>query len=159
MYAKDVTTTFVERGPLKTVVKVSYAYVPAAFRIRKVNQNTTAACGLYGMTDPCDTPVMPRYYTSTITLEAGQPSIQLEEDTNQNFAFNAINIYNQVQPDQGRYRGHHANTITQGRFVDGSLCTGFAQDQDCIRDFNYTAPVYTCYFTDDTNCIAYMQPW
>ena len=161
MYAKNVTTTVVESGPLETIVKLSYAYVPIEYTISNVNNNTTIACARYGQMAPCKTSLADGYYTSTIRLEAGQPSIQIEDDTNENFSYYALNLYPQVQPDQGRYRGHGANTSVQGYLADGSVCGGFDSrpQQDCFRDFSYASPITTNYQSTDASSIAYMQAW
>jgi hypothetical protein len=158
MYANNVTTKFIERGPLKTILTVSYSYVPFQVAIPKVNRNSENACSRYGFIEPCLTPVEAGYYTSTITLEAGQASIQIEEDTNKDFHYLATNIHEQIRPDQGRYRGHVANNYTQGHHQDGTVCANPPQE-DCFRDFDYRNSISANYITDDASSIAYAQAW
>jgi hypothetical protein len=158
MYASNVTATFLERGPLQTVVQVSYSYIPFQLSISNENRNSEDACARYGRTAPCATPVETGYYTSTIKLEAGQPSIQIEEDTNKDFRYSITNMYEQIRPDQGRYRGHFSNNYTQGHHQNGTVCAKPPQE-DCFREFDYSNAITASYITNDTSSIAYAQAW
>ncbi len=88
--ATAMVTRFLERGPLKNILQVEYRFA-----------------------DPA------RYYRSTITLEAGQPSVLIEEDAN--IALNySFDCHPGIEPTQRRYQGHHASSPEKGRSLDGS---------------------------------------
>ena len=58
------------------------------------------------------------YYTSTITLQAGQPSVLFEEDTDFEPKW-SIDLYDAVRPTHARYRGHHSSEAKYGYEPDG----------------------------------------
>ncbi len=93
---------FLEKGPLKTVVQVSYLVEHPEYR--------------YGQTRLA--PAGRGEYRCTITVQAGQPSILFEEDTDLEMTW-SINLYEGLQPTKGRYRGHHASKKEFGYEPDG----------------------------------------
>jgi hypothetical protein len=136
--AKSMTVSILENGPLKVVVQVSNAYDRPLWQ--------------YG---PLVIPAGPGFYTSTIELQAGQPSILIEDDTDMEFRY-SLNVYDVVQPTQGRYRSHHADRLDLGRKADGSL---YVNDEfsDAFRDFDYSVPLYDSYLTADRSGYKLLQ--
>lgn len=88
--AVSMRVRFLERGPLKAVVAVDYRFADAA-----------------------------RYYTSTITVEAGQPSFLIEDDATVALSY-SLDCHPGVEPTRRRYQGHHASSPAKGRALDGS---------------------------------------
>ena len=105
------SVTFLERGPLKTVVRVHYERSGGG------------------------------YYTSLITLEAGQPSILFEEDSTLDLAY-SMGVYDGLDPDQARYRGHRSSSIENGYKVDGTIYNPMHERsaQDAFVDLTFTSP-------------------
>jgi hypothetical protein len=82
--------TVVDRGPMKTVLKVSYTFNrPRYFYSTTINSAGTG------------------HYTLIITLYANSKSVLIDEDSDMQFSY-FLPLYAQVQPDQARYRGHDA---------------------------------------------------
>src|SRR5713226_17799 len=79
--ALGVTTQIVEMGPLQVTVQVSYRY-----NRPDLVYNTLLIPGGTGS------------YKSTIQLQAGQPSILIEDDTGMDLQY-SLNVYYAVQPD------------------------------------------------------------
>ncbi|HUT37321.1 MAG TPA: hypothetical protein VNE39_27815 [Planctomycetota bacterium] len=63
-------------------------------------------------------PAGPGRYRSTIAVEAGQPSLLFEEDTDLDFSY-SLNFYGALEPTHARYRGHHADRKELGYEPDG----------------------------------------
>src|SRR5262249_29999021 len=70
-----------------------------------------------------------------------------------------------VQPDQARYRGHHADRVEWGRQPDGKVYAP-AHDRDpmdATRDFNYSKPFSSDFAAwengDDDNAIPRILAW
>ncbi len=108
---------------------------------------------------PCTWPAGNGYYTSTITLEAGQNSIIIEDNTDMDFRY-AINFSNLVDVTQGRFRGHHADNAAYGYMADGSVCGGFDNraPEDCFRDFAPGTYIYPNY-NATANSVPPIKPW
>jgi hypothetical protein len=126
--AKSMAVTILERGPMKVVIQVSNAYDRPLWQ--------------YGADS---IPAGPGYYVSTIELQAGQPSILIEDDTDMEFRY-SLNVYDVVQPNQGRYRAHHADTVEWGFKADGSIYNSEHLTQrppeDAFRNFDYGQPLF-----------------
>ncbi len=98
--AKSMAVRFLERGPLKTVVEVSY-------------QTDRAKA--------CYESISPRgdgYYKCVIEMQAGQPSILFEEDTDTDVKW-SLDVFRGLAPTHGRYRGHHSTAKEYGYEPDG----------------------------------------
>ena len=83
---------FLEKGPLKVVVEVSYlldhpAYSDGSIELKPAGRG---------------------HYRSTITVEAGQPSILFDEDTDLEMTW-SMDLYEALQPTTAGYCGHHAS--------------------------------------------------
>src|SRR5262249_37743986 len=57
-------------------------------------------------------------YRATITLQAGQPSVLIEEDTDMDVRW-TLDAGATLKPDQARYQGHHATSDENGFESDG----------------------------------------
>ena len=80
----------------------------------------------------------PSFYRSTIEMQAGQPSILIEDDTGTDLRY-TLDIYRGLEPDQARYRGHHSGSIENGREPDGRQYRQWHERpaMDAIRDLHY----------------------
>jgi len=109
---------FLERGPLKAVLEVEYRFA-----------------------DPA------KYYRSTITVAAGQPSILIEEDANIALEY-SFNCHPGIEPTVRRYQGHHASSPAKGRSLDGS---------DYVEIFRRTAPAVAAGGSDAVTDLPFAQ--
>jgi hypothetical protein len=110
--AQSMNVQFVESGPLETVVQVRYAVCRADIHDAEGN----------------DYPGGVGQYTSTITLQAGQPSIMMQEDTDSEVSY-SVDVYSGLQPTQGSYRG--MNEVNSGS--DSTVNLQFATPQSYPR--------------------------
>lgn len=126
MAAKAMAVTLKENGPLKVVVEVRYAFDRPERRAYDNRPLIPAGEG---------------YYTSTISLEAGQPSILFEEESDCDLTY-ALNLSDGIQPTQGRYRGHHANSKEAGYEADGRQYRMWHErsEMDAFTDLKYDVP-------------------
>jgi hypothetical protein len=104
--AKKMTVEFLEQGPLVIKVKVAYIY----------DKGLLHSSGR----DLPDVPAGEGAYSTTIEVQAGQPSILFEEECETDISYK-VDITNGLTPDRGQYRGHHANTTDEGIDPDGSV--------------------------------------
>lgn len=108
---------------------------------------------------PLKTVVVVRYElgatfsTTTIVLEAGQPSVLFEEEANLDRSY-AIELHNAVQPTHARYRGHHASSKERGYEPDGQTYRQWHQrpSLDAQVDLTYGGP-------RDYGRVARWDPW
>ncbi|MFW5834132.1 MAG: hypothetical protein ACOCYE_08540, partial [Pseudomonadota bacterium] len=120
--AHGMTVRFIERGPLVTTVEVAYEFDrPDNWHPHVPNLGREGGEG---------------YYRSTITLQAGQPSILFEEDTDVQLSY-LMDLYPGVQPDQARYRGHSSPDPKYGYTPDGQPYAGMQRGQDAFVDLQY----------------------
>ena len=105
-----MSVTFIEKGPLKTVVKLRYDLGEA-------------------------------FSTTTIALEAGQPSVMFEEEANLDRSY-GIEMFDAVQPTHARYRGHHSSSKAAGYEPDGQIYRMSHQRPglDAQVDLTYAGP-------------------
>jgi hypothetical protein len=142
---KTMTARILEQGPLQVAIMVTYTYVNRAASYRDL------------------IPAGPGQYQSTITLEAGQPSIQILEDSDTDLQY-YLNFYPDVQHDQGRWRGHGSDSIEFGRDpITGGPARSFdTNGGDAVRDMPTTKPYYSWYVTGDQQPFYGFQqtpPW
>jgi hypothetical protein len=104
--ATSATVEVLESGPLRAKIKVSYVALRPSY-------GTGNRSEWYVSSDN-------GYYICTITLEAGQRSIIVEQETDGRPAWN-VNMNTGVSADRARYRGHRAESIAQGHNYDGTL--------------------------------------
>jgi hypothetical protein len=99
---EDVRVAFLERGPLVVTVEVAYqARRPAL--VYGASVLVAAGAG---------------FYRATITLQAGQPSVLIEEDSDMDVRW-TLDAGAALRPDQARYQGHHATSVENGFEPDG----------------------------------------
>jgi len=129
--ATNLMTQILENGPLKVVVQNVYLFDRKAWSYPGgCSPHNPPACFYF--------PAGVGFYTNTIVMEAGQPSILLEEDTNMELLY-ALNLQDAIPVDQGRYRGHHATTLENGYDSTGATYQGRG---DATREFTYNVPLY-----------------
>jgi hypothetical protein len=146
MAARTLAVRFLERGPLKTVAQLNYTYT----RPDLMGGNKVLIPGGAG------------YYRCTIGIEAGQPSILIEEDTDMDLRYQFL-ISPGLDPDQARYRGHHSTKLVNGRKADGTIYNMSHErpEQDAIRDLRFDPPAPSSYsYTDPyIRRMAVWDPW
>jgi hypothetical protein len=91
-----------ERGPLVVMVEVVYN----ALRPALVDGTSVLAAAGAG------------FYRATITLQAGQPSVLIEEDSDMDVRW-ALDAGTALKPDQARYQGAYATSVENGFESDG----------------------------------------
>ena len=81
------------------------------------------------------------FSTTTITLEAGQPSVMFEEEANVDRSY-GIEFQDAVHPTHARYRGHHASSKDRGYEPDGQVYRAWHQrpSLDAQVDLTFAAP-------------------
>ena len=123
---------FVERGPLVVVVEVSYTVDRPELRY---GSTVVAKAG-------------PGRYRCTITLQAGQPSVVVEEDTDTRFAC-TLWLDKGLGADQARYRGHHARRAEHGREPDGGVYRPWhaRKAMDAVFDLRFDRNYLSSYVT------------
>ena len=108
--AQNIKTEFLEKGPLINKVKVTYEVYRTA--CKGAREKTAIAEGK-------------GFYTCTIELQYGQPSIMVEEDTDSDL-FYEINLKNELKAVIARYNGHHASSKNLGTNANGDVpCAAF----------------------------------
>jgi len=141
-----MTTRFLERGPLRVVVEVAYAFERPEYR--------------YGQTHVAD--AGPGYYRSTLTVEAGQPVILFEEDTDMDLSY-SMDFHAAVHPTHARYRGHHARATEYGAEPDGRVYRASHERPalDAEVELRYDRPVHSSYGSspDSWRWMAVWDPW
>jgi hypothetical protein len=127
-HARRMEVHVLEEGPLKVVMEVLYAY-------------DRPEVILQGQTAPGNQSRLPAgegHYRSTITVDAGQPSLLIEEDTDMDVSY-SLDVYPALHPTQARYRGHHATSAEQGREPDGQTYRPAHErpNMDAVVDLSY----------------------
>lgn len=129
-----MTVTVKEKGPVRAVVEVRY--------------DITSPELTYGALKV--RPAGPAHYTTTFTLERGQPSVLIETDTDLYSTF-SLSLHGGVRPTQLRYCGHNSSDLKYGRIEDGSRYPPphARPGMDAIVDLDYSKPVEVGYRTDE----------
>lgn len=94
--------TFLERGPLTVVARITY--------------RTHRPALTYGTTQYAEGG--PGTYSVTITIQAGQPSILFEEESDTDLNYR-LDVNHGLRANRARYQGHHARSPELGREADG----------------------------------------
>ncbi|MHB9133468.1 MAG: hypothetical protein ACYDBB_20575 [Armatimonadota bacterium] len=137
---KSITVKLIEQGPLKVVAELTYELDRAQFS--------------YGAQQVC--PAGPGKYVSRIEVQAGQPSVLFEEDTDCQFAYNFD--FPGLTLNQARYRGHSVRDAKNGYRPDGKPVTD--RQTDVFFDLPFDADYQSTYITSlKDHCIRWMQPW
>jgi hypothetical protein len=129
-----MTVTVREKGPIRAVVEVNYVITSPEL--------TSGALQVR--------PAGPAHYTTTFTLERGQPSVLIETDTDL-FSTFSLSLYGGVRPTQLRYCGSKATEPKYGRIEDGSVypVAHARPGMDAIVDLDYSKPVEVGYQTGE----------
>lgn len=137
--------TFLEKGPLKTVVRIHYALTTPSYDYGQIHLKDAG----------------PGYHTTTITLTAGSQSILFEEETNLEVIY-GLDIYRGIEPSNGRYRGHHATEKENGYQPDGEVygMSHARAPMDAQVDFTYQKPKRAAYTSSGHwRQMAVWDPW
>jgi hypothetical protein len=106
--ATSATVEVLESGPLRAKIKMTYAAIRPAWGVPWLNdQNVFVPSSQNG------------YYICTITVEAGQQVIMVEQETD-GYPSWSVNMNTGVRADRARYRGWGATNIAQGHNYDGT---------------------------------------
>jgi hypothetical protein len=145
--AFKATAKLVEEGPLEVSIEVDYSYNRPDLQYG----NKVLIPGGQG------------FYKSTVTIQADSPSVMIEDDTDMDLMYR-LNVYPEIEPDQGRYRGHHATSVEFGREPGGIPYRPWNErpSMDAVRDFSYDLPVYSSYVTGNQgsyNLLQRMAQW
>jgi len=101
---KSMNMQVLERGPLKAVVEVTYVFDRADLR--------------YG--NELLIPAGEGHYRCRIEVQAGQPSILIEDEADTDVSYR-LDCWNGLEPNQARYRGHHAGRKEHGYEAGGGV--------------------------------------
>lgn len=141
-----VALRFAEKGPLRVVAEVSYEFDRPEY--------------MYGRHKIA--PAGRGFYTSLITVEAGQPSILFEETTDMDLSY-TLDLYEALRPTHARYRGHHASATQYGYEVDGRTYRQWHTRPavDAQVDLRYDRPMRSQYVSteDGWRWMAVWDPW
>ena len=118
--AKAMTVEFLENGPLVVRVKVAYVYDKGPLHCSNPNPKYP------------DVPAGEGPYTTTIELQAGQPSITFEEECETDLAYK-VDLTAGLNPDKAQYRGHHATSTDAGMDPDGTVYGYYGKNKILAR--------------------------
>jgi len=104
--AKAMKVEVLENGPLIARLKVSYRYDTSRLHSSRPELP--------------DIPAGEGGYATTIEVQAGQPSILFEEESETDIAYR-VDISAGLHPDRAQYRGHHASSPEAGMEPDGKV--------------------------------------
>jgi hypothetical protein len=137
--ATSATVTVLENGPLRARIKVSYQTL--SWNQRKALGGLSTAQG---------------YYHCTLTLDAGQQTIMVDEDYDTRPKWQ-IDMNVGVSANRARYRGHGATSVAKGHNADSSMYepTAFT-GVDCDGEINIGEPTYP---TDGAGRTLFPKLW
>jgi hypothetical protein len=149
VYAKSLTDAhvdLVESGPLKSIVRLRYEFDKPDY--------------VYGRTHVSD--AGPGYLNVTITVVANQPSVLFEEETDLDEVW-SLNMWDGVEPNQGRYCGHGATDPRFGHLPNGAVypASHARGAMEAIVDLQFDHPQLPCYVTskDSWQILPPWNPW
>ena len=141
-----VAVRVLEEGPLKVVIEVSYSFDRPEY---VYGQQKVASVGR-------------GFYVSTITIEAGHPSILFEESTDMDLSY-SIDVYDALHPTHARYRGHHARAREHGYEPEGwTYRVAHARPaMDAQVDLRYDRPMASQYVSNEAGWrwMSVWDPW
>ena len=141
-----ITVTVKEKGPVRAVVEVRY--------------DITCPDQMYGALNVRHGGSA--HYTTTFTLERGQPSVLVETDTDLYSTF-SLSLYEGVRPTQLRYCGSNASEPRYGRLEDGSRypVAHSRPGMDALVDLDCSKPVEVGYMATEASrpWMALWNPW
>lgn len=134
------------RGPLRAVAQVLYRF-----------QHPEYAYGQQKLVEAGE-----GFYTCTITLEAGRPSVLFEEETDVVPRW-SLDFHDAVHPTQARYRGHHSSKPEFGYEPGGGVyrASHARGALDAQVDLTYGRPRPAGYSTtpESWRRLAVWDPW
>ena len=141
--AKTMDVRFVEKGPLKVIVVASY-------HLDRADLWSGGKLVLPGGDG---------FYRCTIEVQADQPSILIEDDTDVDLQYH-LDVFKGLEPDQARYRGHHSTSLPNGREADGRQYRLYHErpSMDAFRDLQYQTAAPSSY-TSTAPYIRRMAIW
>jgi hypothetical protein len=143
--ARKMAVTILEQGPLLVRAKVAYVFDKSRLHSHRPELP--------------DVPAGEGNYSTIVEVQAGQPSILLEEDSEVDIHY-AVDIDTGLAPDQARYRGHHATSVEKGREVDGSVYSyGQNQRHDAIVDVRYDGMAKDRWSATTFPFMSHWDPW
>lgn len=94
------------------------------------------------------------YYKSTITVKSGEQAFVVKEESENIDVDYSLKISGGMNPTQARYLGHHATSVENGHFPDGSLYGGFENrlQADALLDLKFEQ-------RKDYRPLAVWDPW
>ena len=107
-----VTRSSIGQGQLKAVIKVQYNFDKPAYAYGRQKLSEAG----------------PGSLTVTMTMEAGQPSVLFEEETDLEEVW-AANFCDGLHADQARYSGHAATNPKFGHLLNGVSIRRITRDQ------------------------------
>ncbi len=144
--ATGMIVEFLERGPLITKARIKYSFTTPDY---VYGQQKTRSAG-------------PGHYTCTITIEAGQPSVLFDEETDVEPSW-SLDFYKAVHPTNARYRGHHSSAPEAGYEPGGGVYRASHERPglDAQVDFKYDKARSSGYVTtpDTWRWMCVWDPW
>lgn len=142
---KQMRVEFLEEGPLRTVVQITYEGTRSRYR--------------YGRDEPI--PAGPSHYAQRVTVEAGQPSVMFEEHTDNDVRWSLS--FGDFLPRRARFRGHNTTDPRFGRTVEGERYrpAHTRKPQDAIYDLSYEESHRSHFRTGPgrIGAVAHWNPW
>jgi len=143
---RSIAVRVLEEGPLKVVMEVFYSFDRPEY---VYGQQKVASAGR-------------GFYVSTITVEAGHPSILFEESTDMDLSY-SIDVYDALHPTHARYRGHLARARQYGYEPDGQTYrVGHTRPAlDAQVDLRYDRPMASQYVSNEGGWrwMSVWDPW
>jgi hypothetical protein len=130
----------IERGPLRAVVDLIYSLEAADWKMQDKLIDKGGA----------------KTYRCRVTVEAGRPSVLVEEESNTNTAW-SMNLWKGLKPNMIRKRGHSASEVKYGQNEDGSLYTD-GLGKDGFQPFTIDHLRRPSHQTNDDGFMA-VSPW
>jgi hypothetical protein len=106
---KSIETSFIERGPLRVIVLIKY----------RINRPPLRYGGRQLVSGG------EKFYISSLKIEAGQPSILIEEDTDMDLRY-TLNVATGLSPNEARYQGGYSSSVANGHYADGRQYNAYA---------------------------------
>jgi hypothetical protein len=136
-------TKVLERGPLRAIIEVTHYF----------------ETDKYESGGKLIRPAGKGYYKCTVRLDAGRPSVLLEDESDLE-AFWNIDLYRAVKPNQFRYWGHYSHDARFGQDEDGMVYRGrlLNLDYDAIVPITFNRLRLQSYVTNEDG-FATILPW
>jgi len=152
--AHSMEVNILESGPLVVRMEISYVFDRKQLKAQFEKEVIPAGTGPY---------------RSTIEVQAGQPSILIEEYSEVDVSY-SVSVYNGLEPTEGRYRGHHATSVDAGRDSKGgqygAIQTGAGVNyvgarghEDALISLQYSGPLKDRWSSTRYKWMSHWDPW